>query len=134
MGTLLHIEASPRKDRSHSIVAAKHFLETYVEQHPADVIETLDLWSVDLPPFDADTIGAKFAVLTGNSPTPAQAAAWQRVADFASQFAAADRYLVSTPMWNYTVPYVLKHYIDVVTLPGVTWRWYSAEGYTGLLP
>jgi len=36
-------------------------------------------------------------------------------------------------MWNYGVPYRLKHYIDVVTLPGQNWSWSRAEGYRPLL-
>jgi hypothetical protein len=27
--------------------------------------------------------------------------------------------LVATPMWNYTVPYVLKQYLDILVQPGI---------------
>ncbi len=36
-------------------------------------------------------------------------------------------------MWNFGVPYPLKHYIDVVTLAGENWSWSRAEGYKSLL-
>jgi hypothetical protein len=34
---------------------------------------------------------------------------------------------------NYGIPYRLKHYIDIVTLPGQNWSWTRAEGYQPLL-
>ena len=52
MAKLLHIESSPRKDRSSSIQVAKAFLEEYRKTHPGDTVETLDLWKTDLPRFD----------------------------------------------------------------------------------
>ena len=30
-----------------------------------------------------------------------------------------DILLLSTPMWNLTVPYMVKHYIDIVVQPGI---------------
>ena len=51
----------------------------------------------------------------------------------AREFNAADVYLLSVPMWNFSVPYRLKHYMDVVALPGENWRWSASEGYVPLL-
>jgi len=51
----------------------------------------------------------------------------------AQRFNAADKYVFSVPMWNFGVPYRLKHFIDVVTLPGENWTWSRAEGYRALL-
>ena len=31
-------------------------------------------------------------------------------------------YLIAAPMWNFGIPYPLKHYIDIVTQPGMTFR------------
>ena len=59
MARLLYIEASPRKDRSASIEVAKAFIEAYKTSHQGDVIDTIDLWKADLPPFDGDTVNAK---------------------------------------------------------------------------
>jgi len=58
MARLLYIEASPRKDRSASIEVAKAFIEAYTASHQGDVIDTIDLWKTDLPPFDGDTVNA----------------------------------------------------------------------------
>jgi FMN-dependent NADH-azoreductase len=78
-------------------------------------------------------IAAKFAVLRSQLSTDEQRAVWSRATVLAQAFNDADLYVISVPMWNFSVPYRLKHYIDVVTLPGVNWMWSAAEGYRGLL-
>ena len=40
----------------------------------------------------------------------------------ALRFALADRVLISTPMWNFGIPYKLKQWIDVITQPGLAFR------------
>ncbi len=133
MARLLHIESSPRKDRSASTTVARHFLEAYRAAHPGDVIETLDLWHASLPSFDAFALDAKYAILNGQPHTTEQAHAWQAVVKVIEHFKSFDKYLFSVPMWNFGVPYVLKHYIDVIVQPGLTFSYTPAEGYKGLL-
>ena len=36
-------------------------------------------------------------------------------------------------MWNFGVPYKLKHYLDVLTMPGTLFGFDPATGYIGLL-
>jgi FMN-dependent NADH-azoreductase len=133
MAKLLYIESSPRKARSKSIAAATAFLEAYQESHPDDEVVTLDLWEKSLPEFDGFTIDAKYQVLHGQDFSPEQAAAWQIVVDLCDEFKSADKYLFSLPMWNFGVPYKLKHYIDLITQPGLTFLFDPATGYSGLM-
>jgi FMN-dependent NADH-azoreductase len=133
MARLLYIEASPAKSTSHSISVAKKFLEAYEKAHPQDDVETIDLWAEDLPPFDNETIEAKFAVLREKQFSSEQRAKWDVVQYISRCFNAADKYVFSVPMWNFGVPYRLKHYIDVVTLAGENWSWSRTEGYKSLL-
>ena len=133
MSKLLYIEASPLKSRSHTIAVSQAFLDAYRAAHPRDEIERLDLWQVALPPFDAQTIEAKFAVLRRNVFTAAQLERWEALRRVSRHFNSADKYVFSVPMWNFGVPYVLKHYIDVVTLPGENWTWSAEAGYATLL-
>jgi FMN-dependent NADH-azoreductase len=93
----------------------------------------LDLWAEEMPAFDGETINAKYAVLHGQPHSPAQAAAWARVVAIADRFKSADKYLFSLPMWNFGVPYKLKHYIDVITQPGLTFSFSPSTGYKGLV-
>ena len=133
MARLLYIEASPRKDRSASIRIARTFIEEYERTHPGDVVETLDLWHTSMPEFDGHVIDSKYVILHGLEHTEEQKRAWRAVEDVISQFAGADKYLFSLPMWNFGIPYKLKHYIDVIVQPGYTFSFSPEEGYKGLM-
>ena len=133
MSKLLYIEASPRKSRSKSIEVSQVFLSQLQKTHPSVEIDKLDLWTTELPAFDGDTVDAKYAILHGQPHTPDQAKAWKRVESVIGRFKSADWYLVSLPMWNFGIPYVLKHLIDVIVQPGLTFSFSPAEGYKGLV-
>ena len=133
MSKLLYIESSPRKTRSSSIAVARHFLAAYRKAHPGDTIETLDLWNTTLPPFSQAVIDAKYAILHGQPHSPEQASAWETVVQLANQFKAADKHVLSVPMWNFGIPYILKHYIDLIVQPGLTFSFTPVEGYKGLV-
>jgi len=127
MAHILHVQASPRGDESFSIRTARAFLEAYAKTHPADTIETLDLAA--RPPIElrGEAAGAKMQILGGQAPTADQAKAWARVTETIRRFKKADKLLVSSPMWNFALPYPLKHYIDVIVQPGETFR-YTPQG------
>ncbi len=133
MAKVLYLEASPRGERSYSSQAATAFLDAYKAAHPGDTVEVLDLWAADLPAFNGATLDAKYAVMGGKDFTAEQANAWGRVVAAADHFKAADKIVISTPMWNFSVPYVLKHYIDVIAQPGLTFGWSPEQGYFGLV-
>jgi FMN-dependent NADH-azoreductase len=133
MTQLLYIESSPHGAASHSGAAARAFLHAYTGRHPRADVDHIDVWNLDLPPFDAEMIAAKFAVLRAQEATPAQQARWDEAVQLARRFNRADLYLFSLPMWNFGLPYRLKHFIDVVTLPGQNWRWSRETGYRPLL-
>jgi FMN-dependent NADH-azoreductase len=133
MSKLLHIQSSPRIGRSASVAVAEHFLEVYRAKHPTDTVETLNLWEANLPQFDGATIDAKYAVLQRQSQTPVELEAWQAVTQIADHFKSADKYLFSLPMWNFCVPYKLKHYIDVLVQPGLAITFVPGVGFKGLI-
>ena len=133
MSKLLYIESSPRKSRSRSIEVAEVFLAQLQKSHPSIEIDKLDLWATDLPPFDGHTVEAKYAIMHGQPHSPDQAKAWNRVEAVIERFKSADGYLFSLPMWNFGIPYVLKHLIDVIVQPGLTFSFSPAEGYKGLV-
>jgi FMN-dependent NADH-azoreductase len=133
MSRLLYIEASPRKARSYSIQIAKFFIDEYKKKHPEVHVETLDLWHQTLPRFDGDVIDAKYAIMHRQSHSEAQRKAWRAVEDLIDQFKAADKYVISIPMWNFSIPYILKQYIDNIVQPGYTFTFSPTEGYNGLV-
>ncbi len=133
MARLLYIESSPRKDRSASINVAKTFIEEYKKTHPNDILKVLDLWKAELPSFNGETINAKYAILHGEKYTDAQLKAWNPVEKVIGDFKNADKYLISLPMWNFGIPYKLKHYIDVLVQPTYTFSFSPDTGYKGLV-
>lgn len=133
MARLLYIEASPRKDRSSSIKAAQSFTEEYAKTHAGDTVDTIDLWATELPSFDGETINAKYSILHGQEHSEAEKKAWQAVERVIENFKSADKYLISLPMWNFGIPYKLKHFIDILVQPGYTFSFTPEEGYRGLV-
>jgi FMN-dependent NADH-azoreductase len=133
MAKLLYIESSPRKERSASIDISKTFLEEYEKSHPGDSVEILDSWVNDMVPFDGEVINAKYAILHGESHTDTQVKAWKPVEILIDHFKSVDKYLISLPMWNFGIPYKLKHYIDILLQPGYTFSFSPDEGYKGLV-
>ncbi|MBI5568639.1 MAG: NAD(P)H-dependent oxidoreductase [Desulfomonile tiedjei] len=133
MSKVLYIKVSPRGKRSYSNAVADAFIGAYKKQHPDDEVVTLDLFNMELPAFDGDTIDAKYAVMHSEKQTPEQREAWRTVEDFIEEFKSADKYVLSTPMWNFGIPYRLKHYLDILIQPGYTFTFSPEEGYKGLV-
>ncbi|MEV4800310.1 NAD(P)H-dependent oxidoreductase [Nonomuraea sp. NPDC049421] len=128
MSKLLHISASPRGEASESLRIARVFTEAYQDSHAGDEVERWDLWDGSLPDF-AVGARAKMTVFGGNEPRGAEAEAWARARQAFERFDSADRLLFSVPMWNASVPYVLKQFIDVVSQPGWIFTIDPVTGY-----
>ena len=133
MATLLHIQASPMGNLSYSTRLARAFVDAYRRAHPEDRVETLDLWQADLPEFDLTAASGKYKIMRGQPHSEAEARAWQRVRAEIARFKAADKLVVSSPMWNFGIPYKLKHYLDVIVQPSHTFAFDPDTGYSGLV-
>lgn len=131
MAKVLYVEASPRKARSASIEVARVLLDALAAK--GHEIDTLDLWAAPLREFDGALLEAKYAVMSSQNPTPDQQAAWDGVAAMVEQLKSAQLLVVATPMWNFSIPYKLKHWIDLVTQPGLSFGVDPAKGYYGLI-
>ena len=131
MSKLLYIKASPRNDRSHSHKTASAFIEEYQRGNPNDKIETIDLFSENLPEFDNFAAESKYAIMHGRQKTAEQIKKWTQIEKIIERFKSADKYLLSVPMWNFSIPYKLKHYIDIIVQPSYTFA-VTDTGYKGL--
>jgi FMN-dependent NADH-azoreductase len=120
MPLLLHIHASPKGPLSTSLRLAQAFLAEVQRLEPETDVQHLDLFEAELPEFGRDAALAKFAPIYGYDRTEAQEKLWDEVRARIAEFAAADRILLSTPMWNYSIPYRLKHYLDIIMQPRET--------------
>ncbi len=133
MAKVLHISASPRGDRSNSLRVAQALLEAYRSRIPDDDISHLDLFTKELPSFDGLVLQAKYNILHGQDSTEAEQEAWRGVEAVIDEFTSADKLVFSLPMWNFGIPYKLKHYFDVLVQPGHTFSFDPESGYSGLV-
>ena len=133
MARVLHIAASPRGDRSKSLQVARAFLHEYRRREPDDEISELNVFSTQLPDFSGPALQAKYNILYGQESSDSERKAWSQVEAVIAEFKAADKYVLSLPMWNFGIPYRLKHYFDVVVQPGYTFSFDPQEGYAGLV-
>ena len=133
MTTLLHIQCSPRKQRSASLEVARSFIARYQANTPDTEIVTLDLWSMALPEFDDVAMEAKYAGLSGTPLTTAQQEAWNTLKELAAHLHRADVLVMSVPLWNFSIPYKLKHFIDLVSQKDLLFGFDPERGLYGLL-
>jgi FMN-dependent NADH-azoreductase len=132
MPKLFHLNCSPRAD-SESAAGARVFLDGFRKARPNWDIDVMNLWRDHLPDFEGYVLEAKYARMNGRAFTDSQRDAFAVAERIAIRLALADRVLISTPMWNFSIPYKLKQWFDVIVQPGLTFRFDPASGYQPLL-
>jgi len=130
MKTLLHIIASPRGEASSSLRVSKAVIERFKRQHPDGNVDTLDLFAEELPKMTLTAVTGKYRLLSGKDLDNESRKSWQPIEAQINRFKAADIIVISSPMWNFGMPYVLKHYFDVILQPRYLFR-YTATGVEG---
>lgn len=133
MARVLHIQVSPMQQLSFSRRVAEAFLERYRRDHPGDEVRTMDLAKERLPAFDFPMASAKYKILHGRPQSKEEAQVWKAVEETIARFKEADKLVVSSPMWNFGIPYALKQYLDVIVQPTYTFSYSPEEGYKGLV-
>lgn len=132
MSRLLQIIATPHDaEASHTRRLGDAVLDRWRADHPHGRVDTLDLFREPLPAMDAPMAAVLFGRADGFGPEelePRQAA----LDAILARFMAATDYLFVTPMWNFGLPYPLKHYFDLVIRPGYTFG-FTPSGPVGLL-
>ncbi|MFC7595759.1 FMN-dependent NADH-azoreductase [Terrabacter sp. GCM10028922] len=120
---LLHIVASPRGEKSNTMRISGAFADSLREHQENVVIETVDLYNHDLPAIAGDNIEAKYTLMLGQPISKDHAESWSQIERAITHFLSADAYLLTTPMWNFSIPYALKYYIDCIVQPGYLFRY-----------
>ena len=118
MPTLLAIEVSPRHDSSTSRKLTAFFIDQWKAAHPGAAVVVRDLTRTPPPFVDLAWIGGAFTPRDQHSPE--NAAAIQISDDLVAELKAADHIVIGTPMFNFSIPVVLKAYIDQIVRVGVT--------------
>lgn len=131
MNKILHIMASPRGAASRSIGLASLLLDRVRSKYPDAVVDELDLFSAKLPDLFAETVRGKYALMGGKDLPEELKPLWAEIENHINRFLSADTIIISSPMWNFGIPYKLKHYIDVIFQPKYLFK-YTPEGPVGL--
>ncbi|MDD5108222.1 MAG: NAD(P)H-dependent oxidoreductase [Candidatus Omnitrophica bacterium] len=132
MKKLLHIIATPRREESRTLKVSSSFLKAFTDSHPDWEVEEFDLAKVKLPDLAVKQVNGKYLLLSGKDLTGPFKASWKDILKYIQQFLSADGYLLSTPMWNFSIPYKLKHYLDVIVQPKYLFQ-YTNTGVEGLV-
>jgi FMN-dependent NADH-azoreductase len=111
---VLHIQSSPRGERSKSIALTNAFLAASRKVFPAINEDILNVWNENLPEFDTASIGAKYKAINHQPMTDAETRTWNRILELIGRFQRANRIVLGLPMWNFSIPYKLKQLIDLV--------------------
>ena len=124
---LLHIIATPRDQQSNTLRVSRAFLESLQVKYPELTIDEVNLFNQNLPAVAGQNIDTKYALVVGQPIDKNHKESWEQIEALIKHFLAADVYLISSPMWNFGIPYMLKYYIDAIVQPGYLYR-YSEYG------
>lgn len=116
MPTLLHIDSSPLYGRSVSRQLTDAFVTQWKSSHPNGTVVNRDLNATPIPPVTAEWVGAAFTPEEARTPQQKELLA-QSDALF-SELENADEYVFGVPMHNFSVPSVLKLWIDQIARVG----------------
>ena len=108
-------------------VTARHSENSLVSIITSDLISKLkfkcditerDLWKEPLVPYKIDHVVAKFKIMDGKG-SEQDHETFEPVRTLASELNDTDLLILSTPLWNMALPYLVKQYIDIVIQPGL---------------
>jgi FMN-dependent NADH-azoreductase len=126
---ILRLDASANPGQSVSRALGDELLARLQHHQPASEIRHRDL-NREAQFIDADWIGANLSAADARD-----ARARQRLQvsnELIAELQWADHIVLTTPMYNFSVPATLKAWIDQVCRAGITFR-YTSDGPVGLL-
>ncbi len=136
MAKVLYITANPKPVQdSFCLSVGQTFLDAYRQVNPNDEIIPLDLYKINIPFIDIDVFSGWGKLQQGmafDQLTPEEKNIVGQINQLSDQFAAADKYVLVTPMWNLSIPPKMKAYIDTICIVEKTFK-YTEAGPVGLL-
>lgn len=129
MATLLHLDSSPL-DSSVSRELGREFVKTWKARHPEGQVIYRDLALQAPQPVNAAWIGAAYTPEEARSEE--QKAALALSDELVRELEQADEYVIGVAMHNFSIPSVLKLWVDQIARVGKTFA-YDEYGPKGLL-
>ena len=130
MATLLHLSTSPLAS-SVSRELTREFVSNWKASHPTGRVIERDLAANPPNPIDQAWISAAFT--PEESRQPEQKALLAYSEESIAELEQADEYVIGVAMHNFSIPSVLKLWIDQVVRGGLTFTYGGADGPKGLL-
>ena len=118
MAHLLHIDSSPRGERSHSRRMTLEFVQKWQQAHPNDTVTYRDIGRNPVPHLDELWIAAAFTPPEQHTSELREAISLSN--QLVDEFLKADIYVIGVPMYNFSVPSTFKAYIDQIVRIGRT--------------
>ncbi len=131
MTHILHLDSSPRGERSLSRTLAKEFISDWKAAHPNDTVTYRDIGHYPVPLVSEAWIAGAYTPPAQHSPESAEAIRISN--DLVDEFLAADRYVFAVPMYNFSIPANFKAYIDQIVRVGRTFSVEADGSYKGLV-
>lgn len=136
MSKVLYIKGNAQlEEKSKSLQVGKIFLNEYKGANPEDEIIEIDLYEDNIPMLDKEVFNAWDSLAKGEafeSLSESQKNKIIRLGEIVDQFMEADKYVFVTPLWNFSIPPMVKAYIDAICIAGKTFK-YTENGPIGLL-
>ena len=121
MSTLLHIDSSPLYGRSISRQLTGAFVTQWKSFHPNGKVIDRDLNAAVISPITAEWVGAAYT--PEEARTPQQKELLELSETLIAELEHADEYVFGVPMHNFSIPSVLKLWIDQVARAGRTFSY-----------
>ena len=132
---ILHVCANPKPtEESISKQIASAFIGKLIELKPEVELVNVDLYD-EKPPFYSYDLykRAWYPVFNeGYEPTKVEEMSLNYANGQIEKFKKADVLVLTMPMWNYSVPAIMKAWIDQILLPGHTFSINKEDGVQGL--
>ena len=130
MATLLHLDTSPLAN-SVSRELTREFVGNWKASHPTGKVINRDLAANPPKPVDQAWIYAAFTPEAAQQPEQKALLAYSE--ESIAELEQADEYVIGVAMHNFSIPSVLKLWIDQVLRVGRTFSYGGADGPKGLL-
>ena len=134
MNKVLIINASVRKDRSHSRKLTELFKDNWKKKNPNDQFTYREVGLEEIPPINEKWIASAF--ISPKERTNENQTGVELSNALIKEFKEHNVYVLGTPMYNWSIPSGLKSYIDQIMRINETWKFRSGKpdgDYVGLL-
>jgi FMN-dependent NADH-azoreductase len=121
MSMLLHLDSSPLYRRSVSRQLTDAFVTQWKSSHPDGKVVDRDLNATPLSPITAEWVGAAYTL--DEARTSQQKELLAHSDALVAELEQADEYVFGVPMHNFSVPSVLKLWIDQIARVGKTFSY-----------